>query len=556
MLIHLSISNFAIVDTLELDIPSGMTVITGETGAGKSIMLDALGLALGDRAEVDMVRAGADKAEVIATFDIQHLADAQKWLADHDLLIGNECIFRRVVTREGRSRGYINGTPSTLQQLRILGDMLIDIHSQHEHQSLLKKDTHRKLLDAFAETSALNENVNQIYQRWKQCNTKLNILSQQHDEVADKVQLLSYQVHELQLLDLNEGEVETLEQEQKVLANAESSMHYCQQALTLCSDSDNSSILHHLNITQHALNKIQPDNPFINDALQLLASAQIQVEEAVAELNRFTDHFDADPERLQEIEQRLSAIYDLARKHRVSPEELYMKQQTLEKSLQALESSDDSLEALTHEITQLEKDYVSKAKKLSKHREKSAKTLSQTVSEQIQQIGMPNGYFQVQLTHLPTQTPEPFGMEDIEFLVSTNPGQPAKPLQKVASGGELSRISLAIQVIAAQLSTTPTLVFDEVDVGISGGVAETVGQLLRKIGSKGQVLCVTHLPQVASQGHQHFFVHKQVKADSTQTNITTLNPEEKVTEIARLLGGLNITEHTLAHAKEMITAVE
>ncbi len=556
MLVHLAVNNYAIVDNLELDLARGMTVITGETGAGKSIMLDALALTLGDRADSGAVRPGADKADLLATFDISDIPEARHWLEERDLA-GDEqqVILRRVVTAEGRSRGYINGSPSPQQDLKALGEMLIDIHSQHEHQSLLKTDTHRRLLDNYAGASELARQVALAAQRCKQTEQALRQASQHGDEQVSRQQLLTYQLEELDSLSLQDGEVEALEEEQRQLANAEQIMQSCQQVINLCSENDSGSVLQALTASLQRLGSLKVSNHSIEEANGLLASAQIQIEEAVGELTRYLDHFEADPARQSQVEERLGSIYDLARKHKVNPEDLQALQQKLIDELEGLQQLDADTHKLEEELQAYRAHYQQMAEQLSAERKGYAEKLAAAVTGEIQQLGMPGGRVAVQLTAQKPDSFSPHGLETVEFLVSANPGQPAKPLAKVASGGELSRISLGIQVITAQTSRVPTLVFDEVDVGIGGPTAEIVGQLLRQLGARGQVLTVTHLPQVAAQGHQHLFVRKEQTADTTKTRIDNLDSAGRVHEVARMLGGVDMTDESLAHARKLLKTV-
>jgi len=556
MLVHLAVNNYAIVDHLELELRGGMSVISGETGAGKSIMLDALALTLGDRADSGAVRPGTDKADILATFDVSDIAEARDWLSSRDLQQDdNQVILRRVITAEGRSRGYINGTPCPQQDLRALGEMLIDIHSQHEHQSLLKTDTHRRLLDEFAGASELARQVQLAAQRCKQTEKALRQVSQQGNEQAARQQLLAYQLDELENLSLQEGELEALENEQRELASADQILHSCQQVINVCSENDAGSVLEALSASLHRLESFKNHNPQLREANDLLASAQIQIEEAVGELTRYLDHFEADPERQQYVEERLSAIFELARKHRITPQELPALQQQLIDELEAQQQRGADAEQLQEELEAYRAHYRQQADKLSSIRQKDAVRLSKAVSKEIQQLGMPGGRVELQLSALPADDYPVTGLETVEFLVSANPGQPAKPLAKVASGGELSRISLGIQVITAQTSRVPTLVFDEVDVGIGGPTAEIVGQLLRQLGARGQVLTVTHLPQVAAQGHQHLFVRKQQSKNETRTCIDQLDEQARVQEVARMLGGIDLTDESLAHARKLLSAV-
>ena len=556
MLVHLSVHNYAIVEHLDLELDAGMSVISGETGAGKSIMLDALGLTLGDRADSGVVRPGSDKADILASFDLHDIPEARAWLAERDLDNDGPCILRRVITAEGRSRGYINGSPCPQGDLKALGELLIDIHSQHEHQSLLKPDTHRRLLDEYAGSQELARQVQLAAQRWKQTKSELERVSSLGDEQRARHQLLSYQLEELDNLALGEDELDNLEQEHKNLTNAESLLSACRLVIEQCSENDAGNVLSALTGSLNRLSAFQGQPGALSEATNLLASAQIQVEEAVGELNRFLDHFDADPERLRQMEERLDAIYTLARKHRIQPTELGAMQQQLFEELESLNADDQAAERLSDELAAFERHYQEKAAELSTLRNNAASQLASAVEQEMQTLGMPGGRFNIKLSPNSNSEPHPNGLEQLEFLVSANPGQPLKALAKVASGGELSRISLAIQVITAQTSRVPTLVFDEVDVGIGGPTAEVVGQLLRRLGERGQVLTVTHLPQVAAQGHQHLFVHKVRENDATRTAVSKLSPAQRVEEIARMLGGVDLTEESLAHARQMVGSAQ
>lgn len=557
MLTHLSIQNFTLVDQLDLDLRPGMTVITGETGAGKSIVLDALGQTLGDRADGQRVRTGAKRADIHATFDIAAIARAQRWLEAQELEQEEhpeECLLRRVITAEGRSKAFINGRPVTLQQLRELGEMLIDIHSQHEHQSLLQRDTHRRLLDELAGQSALAKQVREAFRHWHNRLEEYTRISDNAEELSARFQLLSYQVQELDQLSLAEGELEELEAEQRSLANAEEILRSSHQLLALCSDEEQGLSLG-LNRALHLLQDMPEKSKALQEAEQLLTSAQIQVEEAQREIDRHVDTFSLDPERLQIVEERLSAVYDIARKHRIGPERLAELDAGLRAELAQLQGGDEHLETLAKEVKAAEEQYRTLAQKLSEARRKSATKLARDVNEQLKGLAMENARLEVSLTPL-VEKPSVHGLEEVEFLISTNPGQPPRPLNKVASGGELSRISLAIQVITAQTSASPTLVFDEVDVGIGGATGDVVGRLLRQLGERGQIICVTHLAQVASKGHQHLQVSKSSSKTRAQSTLVELTGDAKIEEIARMLGGMNLTEQSLAHAKEMVATGE
>ena len=552
MLVHISVQNYAIVDHLDLELHEGMSVITGETGAGKSIMLDALSLTLGARTDSSVIRPGADKADILSSFDISRIPEAQHWLQERDLETSTQCILRRVITREGRSRAYINGTPCPLADLKALGELLIDIHSQHEHQSLLKTDTHRRLLDEFAGATEQARAVQSIAQRWRHTQQQLAQLSANEEEQRARRQLLTYQLEELDILAVQDGEVEQLEQEHKSLSNSESLLDNCRQIIDTCSDNDSSNVLSLVGTLLQRARAVCGAPQAFTQATELLASAHIQIEEAVSEFNDFVDNFDADPQRQQWLEERLDSIYTLARKHRVTPEQLHALQAQLQGELESLDADDASLEHLEQAAALLVTEFNQKAQSLSTLRSKAAKKLASAVMQQLHMLGMPDGEFSVVLQPTESNKPTAFGLEHIEFLVSANPGQPLRALAKVASGGELSRISLAIQVITAQTSRVPTLVFDEVDVGIGGPTAEIGGQLLRQLGENGQVLTVTHLPQVAAQGHQHLYVHKERKQKSTHTAVKVLSHEQRVEEVARMLGGIDLTEESLQHARKIL----
>lgn len=551
MLNQITVSNFAIADHIEVLFNNGMTVLSGETGAGKSIILDALGLTLGDRADTSMVRHGEEKADISASFDLDKHSTAQAWLKEHDLDDGKQCILRRVITAEGRSRGYINGHPSPLQNLKAIGELLIDIHSQHEHQSLLEKDNHRIILDNFAHINELSESVASHFREWTKKSKHLAKLENNQDEVAARIHLLTFQVDELSALNLKINEVADLEQEQAELSNAELLLSKTHTALALC-DEDETCINSMISHASASLMNLPCENEQLNEALSLLNEAQIQVDEAANNLRHFVDTFELNPERLQELEERLSTLYQLARKHRCEPEELISVQQKLSKELEEYTHGDQSLEELQEEVIKLEKAYFEIAEKQRQARLAVGKNLEDQISEQLALMDMKSVKFVVSLNSLERNKINQHGIDSIEFLISTNPGQPPKAINKVASGGELSRISLAVQVIIAQSSTIPTLVFDEVDVGIGGGTAQVVGKLLKTLGKKGQVICVTHLPQVASQGDHHYFISKKEVDGSVKSSIDLLSKDERTKEIARMLGGIKITEQTLAHAKEMI----
>ena len=551
MLTHLNIENFAIASHLDIEFHSGMTVITGETGAGKSIMLDALGLALGDRSDASIVRAGAEKSDIHATFDVSQIKLAKTWLQDRELCAGNDCLLRRVITSEGRSRAYINGRPVTLSDLKTLGNILIDIHSQHAHQSLLKKDQQRRLLDEYAKVSTLKAELKLTVNEYQELSQRINNLSSNRSEQTARAQLLGYQVEELEQLSLSEGELEQLETEQKQLSNAEQILQSSQHALALCKEGE-LNVINILNQAVRSLTEIPVKSKGLSEAEQLLNSALIQTEEASHEIEHHIASFDIDPIKLQTVEQRLNQIYEIARKHRIRPNEIPAFHQKLQAELNSIAGSDEEIDQLTAKQSELIEHYEQQAELLSKKRLNAAKKLEKQVEKQLKSLAMNNCTFSIELAHKENQQPHLQGREDIHFLISTNPGQEPQALSKIASGGELSRISLAIQVVTAQTTAIPTMVFDEVDVGIGGATAEVIGKLLHQLGQKGQVLCVTHQAQVASKGDQHLYVSKQSSKKTVSTQLQQLADQEKIEEIARMLGGIDITDQSIAHAKEML----
>jgi len=551
MLTQLKVTNFAIADHIEILFEAGMTVLSGETGAGKSIILDALGLALGDRADTSMVRHGEEKAEISAVFELENQHEAAKWLSGHDMEEGSQCILRRIITSEGRSRSYINGRPCPLQNLKAIGELLIDIHSQHEHQSLLKKDKHRDILDEFGQLDELSTEVSHRYRAWSEKAQQLAQIESSQDELEARLQLLKFQVDEFDKLALLEDEVIRLEHEQSELSHAELLLNKAHEAFGFCYEGDvNAAGM--ISSATHALQNLPAENNKLSEALTLLNDAQILIDEASNSLREFVESFELDPEKLQRTEDRLSAIYQLARKHRCNPEELPETHFKLSREMKQYLDGDHNIEQLQHDVNALKSSYLAAAEKQRTLRAEQAYRLEVNVADQLAILEMKTLQFKVNIQPLDNNKLSQNGLDTIEFLISTNPGQPAKSLNKIASGGELSRISLAIQVVIARNSTIPTLVFDEVDVGIGGGTAQTVGRLLKSLGNCGQVICVTHLPQVASQGEHHFFISKKLEDGKIRSYINLLDEAARTREIARMLGGITITEQTLAHAKEML----
>lgn len=546
MLKHLYIRHFTIIDEVEVELSKGLTVLTGETGAGKSILIDALQVVLGERAESGFIKTGETRCEVTAIFDVANNAPAQQWLAAQEMDEGQECIIRRVLTTDGRSRATINARPCALQSVRELGALLVHIHGQNQHQQLLKSDYQRELLDDYAQNTTLINTVQKIYQAWRDATNTL--ASASTEDASKQKDFLAFQLRELEELALQQNELETLTAEHRRLAHAEQWIVSAQQALNILAENENSSVLHGL-YTADALVKNLSEQG--KTASELLQQATIQTEEATTHIRQLLKTLELDPERIQWIDQRLAHMHDMARKHRISPEELLALQQTLQSQYEALDQSAERIALLEEKIMQLAQEYSIQAKQLTQSRQKAAKKLSVAVSTHIQTLGMPGGCIEMILVPREDNVPHLYGAERIEFLVTTNPGQSPQALSKVVSGGELSRIALAIQVVAAEAAILPTLIFDEVDVGIGGGTAEIVGKQLKNLGNRAQVLCVTHLPQVAAQGHQHLHVQKQTQNEKVTTGIRLLSGDEKIQEIARMLGGVKITDKTLAHAREM-----
>jgi len=557
MLSQLTVQHFAIVKFLELDFDQGMTTITGETGAGKSIAIDALGLCLGNRADLSMIRHGAEKAEVSARFNLSDTPRALAWLKENDLENSvsdnpNECLLRRIITTEGRSRAYINATPVPSSQLKSLGQLLVNIHGQHAHQSLLRNDTQLAIIDDYAGHQSLLQKVKDTYQGCHFLNKQLQQQKLSQEEKQARKQLLEYQIIELDEFALGEGEFVEIETEHKKLANSGALLESTQVSLNLLTDGEEVDAL---SLLQKSISLIETQvqhDTQLNDIVEALQVAVIQIEEAGYELRQYTEKLEIDPAQFEQLETRLSQALALARKHQVQPEMLYAFHQKLAKEYQQLNSSEAQIEQLAAELENAQQDYAKHAKKLSQSRQRYAKELSQKITKSIRRLNMEDGHFEVSLTQNEATSLSPLGIDNIDFQVAANAGQGLQNLGKVASGGELSRISLAIQVIISQRVSTPTLIFDEVDVGISGATAAVVGNLLRQLGENTQILCVTHLPQVAGNGHQQMIVNKESDGKTTNTNMQLLSYAQRIEELARLLGGDSITEHTLANAKELL----
>jgi len=555
VLTHILVQDLAIVSRLELDLAAGLSALTGETGAGKSILIDALGLVLGDKADASVIRAGQERAEVVAAFDLNRAREALDWLKEQDLDDDGDCVVRRVVVREGRSRGFVNGRPVSNGQLKDLGNLLVDVHGQHAHQSLLRPNDQRLLLDAYGGHADLAVSVASAYRSFRALDRRLR---EQEDASADRDQrldLLRFQVGELNDLGLSVAELEALDQEQRRLSNLGRLQSGAAQILGLLADSE-PAVEDLLRGAASEIADLATIDGRLADSLELIEGAAIHTREAAANLRHYLDGLDLDPASLDVVETRLAQIHDLARKYRVLPQLLPELLAERKGELTELESSSQGLETLREARDGAWTDFLTQATRLSKARKVAAERLGATVTQAMQQLGMAGGRFAVQIEPLASDAAGPGGLERIELLVSANPGQPLQPLARVASGGELSRISLGIQVATAECGRVPTLVFDEVDVGIGGGVAEIVGRLLRRLGQARQVLCVTHLPQVAAQAHQQLRVRKETMDGQTHTRVEPLAAADRVEEIARMLGGTEITQRTRDHASEMLGRVE
>lgn len=558
MLTQLTINNFAIVRQLEIELAKGMSVITGETGAGKSIAIDALGLCLGQRIETSMVREGQERAEICATFFIEPTNPAYQWLQAQELKDPDnpfDCILRRVINADGRSKAFINSTPVSASQLKEIGQYLIHINGQHASQLLLKNDYQLQLVDSFAHHHDLLAQMREDYRAWKNLQTQVKNFQQKVAENEAKKQLLQYQVEELDEFALRPNEYLELEEDQRRLSNSEQLTQLSQSALQLLSENETVSIDSMLYRATQYIDELSELDPRYASVQTMLNDALIQVQEATSEVQHLASHIEQDPMLLQEIEQRLGQALQLARKHNVKPEELVEWHQKLKAELTALLDFSESEERLILEEKAAFEKMQNTAKQLHESRCQAAEKLAQQVTHSIKGLAMENAEFFIEVNSDLTKVAAN-GADNIVFTLRSNLGQQAQPLAKVASGGELSRISLAIQVLTSDQSAIPTLIFDEVDVGISGKTASVVGKLLRQLGDKCQVLCVTHLPQVACHGHHQFNVEKFTVDDKTETKMTALSQEERVPALARLLGGSEITDLALANAQEMLDLVK
>ncbi len=548
MLRRLTIRDFVLVDRLELEFATGFGALTGETGAGKSILVDALAFALGDRADTGLIRNGAERAEVSAEFDLAGLHEAEVWLRERDLDADGGLLLRRVLDAGGRSRAYLNGSPVTVQQLREVAESLVDIHGQHAHQSLLRSDAQRSLLDSHAGLRPLLDGVAAAWRSWREARNLLDTASSGAAALAEEREQLEWQVRELEMLGYSGEEWEQLNIEHKRLANATRLVEAARFSLDVLAESE-SACEAQIEAAANRIDDLTEFDPALSEVGTLLHSAQTELAEAVSALRRYADRVDLDPQRLGEVESRIDAVLSCARKYRTVPDELPDLQERWQGRLSVLGETAD-VAALEEKVQTARKHYEALAGKLSKARAAAAIALGKDVSKVMQQLALAGGRFDVAL--LPVVAGSANGNEQIEFRISGLAGTDARALAKVVSGGELSRISLAIQVVTSQAASVPTLIFDEVDVGIGGGVAEVVGRLLRELGAERQVLCVTHLPQVAARANWQWQVSKSAQNGVVRSRVVQLDETGRVEELARMLGGVEITAITRQHAREML----
>lgn len=555
MLVHIAIKNLAIVKKVDLALGVGLTAITGETGAGKSIALDALGLCLGDRAESNMVRKSADKAEVVAHFDVRRVKSAQNFLEEHELQQDDnpdECFIRRVVNSEGRSKAFVNGIPVNLSQLKTLGSKLALIHSQHAHYQFLKPEYQRKILDQYSQHQHLLDKVSISFHAYSSTNKKLQDLKSQQQQRIDRSQLLAYQVKELDAFSIEENEFVNLESEFKKLSNTQELIEQTDIALHTLKANEETNALSLIQQSIKSLSQIAHFDESLDDIIESLQSSFIQAEDACAELELYQARIEADPEQLISIENRYSECMELSRKHQVQPEFLYQTHLNLLDEYKSLIAQEDSLSMLSDEVEDNLNTYNAARDQLSESRSLAAKQLSQEIQKSIREMNLPHAIVDVRVVQDNSAPPSTNGNDTVQIYLSVNPGQALDILERVVSGGELSRIGLALQVISSKDTLIPTMVFDEVDTGISGPTAALIGKLLRKLGAKAQVMCVTHLPQVAAQAHNQLFVSKVTDGITTETTLLKLTKEERINEIARLLAGDELTNTAIANAKDLL----
>lgn len=554
MLSQLTIRNFAIIDSCEMELQPGMTALTGETGAGKSILLDALGLVLGDRSDAKAVKHDASKAEITAVFTPPDKSPVWQWLEEHDYDDEGSCILRRIVPKTGKTRGYINGCPVSMQTLRTAGEMLIDIHGQHEHQSLTKRSTQRQLLDSTAKSPAAADKVRKLYRRLEEVREQLDAINTQSEQNDQRIDMLRFQIQEFDALSLNtdkeSDELASIENEHSRMANAGRLLEIGNATLQLLDDSDHSAY-QSLNQALKRLTELGELDSHSNECSELVNTALINCSEAASSLRDYLSGIDVDAQKLAWLDERLATLHRLGKKHRVEIGELGEVSARLRAELEKIDASGFDAEKLKEEYEGLLEVYHDSAKKLSRQRKSSALTMNREVSHAMNELGMEGGVFECRVD-IDESRISPFGHDEVRYLVNPNPGQKPGEISKIASGGELSRISLAVQLFTTSYESVNAFIFDEVDSGIGGGVAETVGKYLRELAGNAQVLCVTHLPQVASQAHNHFLVKKKVVKGETTTSLNELEGDDTIEEIARMLGGKKITNKSRLHAKEML----
>ena len=551
MLRSLQIRNFAIIDEIDITFNDDMTVLTGETGAGKSILIDALSLVLGKRGSSNLIRNKEKRAEYTAEFEITNNSHALNWLIEKSLDNENECILRRTISPDGKSRSFINGNTVNLQSLKSLGDLLVDIHGQHFHQSLCKKIVQRDLLDHFGGLSVTKNKIKRIFNEWKELSDQLSKMIEGNTNKEDRIDLLSFQLKELDDLALKTGEYDSLNSEFKKISNIEKINKGINSLIDCLQSNEITNVEQMLNDSIKNIDTLATYDNSLEETKNLLSEAEINVSEAIGNLSRYGESIDYDNQKSREIEERINTIISLSRKHRVDPDELIDTKIQIEKELNALNNSQTSIDEAEQHLSDLRKKYDDFASELTKKRSDSAKKLSRLVANSMNELGMAGGIVEAEIAA--SNNISQHGIDDITFYISANPGQKPQPLSNIASGGELSRMSLAIQVITSSGTNIPTMIFDEVDSGIGGAIAEVVGYKLKDLGQNKQVLCVTHLAQVASKGSSHIRINKLTDNKKTKIYACKLNADERIEEIARMIGGIELTEKTREYAKEMLS---
>ena len=551
MLRSLQIRNFAIIDEIDITFKDDMTVLTGETGAGKSILIDALSLVLGERGSSNLIRNKEKRAEFTAEFEITNNNNALNWLVEKSLENENECILRRTISPDGKSRSFINGNTVNLQSLKSLGELLVDIHGQHFHQSLCKKNVQRDLLDHFGGLSDTKNKIKRIFNEWRTLSDQLTEMIENDKNKADRIDLLSFQSKELNELALSSGEYDSLNSEFKKITNIEKINRGINSLIDCLQSNEITNVGQMLSDSIKNIDTLATFDDSLEETKNLLSEAEINVSEAIGNLSRYGESIDYDNQKSREIEERINSIISLSRKHRADPDELVDIKIQIEKELDALKHSQTSIEEIQKNMNDLRKEYDDLSIKLTRMRVESGKKLSGLVADSMNELGMTGGIFKVEI--IPSKNISQHGNDDITFQISANPGQKPQPISNVASGGELSRMSLAIQVITSNGTNIPTMIFDEVDSGIGGAIAEVVGKKLKDLSQNKQVLCVTHLAQVASKGSSHIRINKLTDNKKTKIFASKLNSDERVEEIARMIGGIELTEKTREYAKEMLS---